>query len=183
MVFLSLLLSVLSFAAATSTCSDNPSFRRFSFGGVNGVVVSDGPAFFATNAFLVPDAALARNFAASFRPVTPAVFQQNVVILDLPVGRVMVDAGSVNIPQFPQFDTAGKLLTNMEAAGISPDSIDGVIFTHAHADHVSGVVTADGKAVFPNAKLYIGEEEHEFFADENLPNPNPATIPNGTMGT
>lgn len=175
-------LSLITLVVA-STCSDNPSFHRFSFGGVNGVVVSDGPAIFTQNPFIgLPSAALERSYAASFRSVSPAIFQQNVVILDIPESRIMVDAGSVNIPEFPQFENAGKLIENMKGAGISPESIDAIIFTHAHADHVSGIITQDGKVSFPNAKIYIGEREHKFWSTIPVPNPKPLIIPNETIG-
>ncbi|CDF40033.1 unnamed protein product [Chondrus crispus] len=176
-------LAILSVAAATPTCSNNPSFHRFSFGGIQGVVVSDGPALFDVNPFSVPNAALKRNYDASFRSSSPLVIQQNVAIVDMPAGRVLVDAGSFNIPEFPQFANAGRLLANMRAAGIAPESIQAVVFTHAHADHVAGVITADGKRAFPNAHVYIDKVDHEFWTQSNVPNPKPAIIPNATLGT
>lgn len=183
MQFFTLLVSLIATVAATSTCSDNPAFRRFSFGGIKGLIVSDGPAIFTENPFLVPDAVVRRSRRASFRSVSPLIGQQNVAIIDLPDARVMVDAGSVNIPEFPQFRNAGRLISNMKAAGVEPESIDAVLFTHAHGDHVSGVTTVDGKAAFPNAKLYISKVDHEFWTQENVPNLKPEVIPNDMIRT
>ena len=183
MQFFTLLVSLIAAVAATSTCSDNPAFRRFSFGGINGLIVSDGPAIFAENPFLVPDAVVRRTLRASFRTVSPLIGQQNVAIIDLPDARVMVDAGSVNIPELPQFRNAGRLISNMKAAGIEPESVDAVLFTHAHGDHVSGVTTVDGKAAFPNAMLYISRVDHEFWTQENVPNLKPEVIPNELIRT
>lgn len=54
----------------------------------------------------------------------------------------------------------GAVLESLAAAGLSPDSIDAVIITHFHGDHVGGL-TQDGKAVFPKADLYVAGEEVE----------------------
>jgi glyoxylase-like metal-dependent hydrolase (beta-lactamase superfamily II) len=44
----------------------------------------------------------------------------------------------------------GHLLASLAAAGIQPEQITDVIFTHLHFDHV-GWASAQGKPVFPNA--------------------------------
>ena len=36
--------------------------------------------------------------------------------------------------------TAGKLMTNMQAIGIRPESVTKIVYTHAHPDHIWGTL-------------------------------------------
>lgn len=64
-------------------------------------------------------------------------------------------------------NSQGKLLENLISAGISPDSITDILVTHAHRDHIGGLVTKDGKIIFPNAKYHISKEEYSFWMSDN----------------
>lgn len=75
----------------------------------------------------------------------------------------MVDTGALPNPIFPFWANTGRMLQNLIAAGIPPDSIDAVVLSHGHADHVNGLITASGEAVFVNAAVYIGAKEHAFW--------------------
>jgi len=55
-------------------------------------------------------------------------------------------------------------------AGIKPEDIDAVVFSHAHPDHVGGVVDDNGKPLFPNAQYYIAQSDLEFWTDEGKNN-------------
>lgn len=164
------------------TCQSNPTIYRFSKGGIRGVVLSDGPLVFNESVFAVNKDAVRRSYSTAFRTTTPIRLSQNVAVLDVPrIGRVLVDTGSKNIQQFVEWaDEAERLKENMEAAGVSKESIDYIFVTHAHLDHISGVVNADGSAVFPNAKLVIGRKEHEYWLN---PTPNENNLlPNEFLG-
>jgi glyoxylase-like metal-dependent hydrolase (beta-lactamase superfamily II) len=55
----------------------------------------------------------------------------------------------------------------MLAAGIHPLEIDTVIITHAHPDHIGGMLDDNGKLNFPNAAYYIAKGEWDFwFSDD-----------------
>lgn len=57
----------------------------------------------------------------------------------------------------------GKLAQNLKAAGVNPSDITDVLLTHAHPDHVCGMVSADGKAVFGKAKVWISKTEADYW--------------------
>ena len=74
---------------------------------------------------------------------------------------VLFDAGSG--PSF--VDTAGQLYDNLDAAGVSFDEITDVVFTHAHPDHIWGILDDFDEVPFPSASLWIGQREFEFWSD------------------
>ncbi len=59
--------------------------------------------------------------------------------------------------------TAGDLLANMEEAGIDPAEVTDVIFTHAHPDHLWGLVDDFEELVFPDAAYYMGAAEWDYW--------------------
>jgi glyoxylase-like metal-dependent hydrolase (beta-lactamase superfamily II) len=62
--------------------------------------------------------------------------------------------------------TAGKLLDNLAAVGVTPDTIDTLLLTHLHPDHVLGLTSPDGAAVFKNAEFVVHANELDFWQDD-----------------
>jgi glyoxylase-like metal-dependent hydrolase (beta-lactamase superfamily II) len=54
----------------------------------------------------------------------------------------------------------------MAEAGIKPEDIDAVVCSHAHIDHIGGIVDANDKPLFPNAQIYIAQSDFDFWTDE-----------------
>ncbi len=78
---------------------------------------------------------------------------------------VLFDAGSG--PAFQ--DSAGRLPLALEEAGVSPEEITHVVFTHAHPDHLWGVLDDFDDPLFANAEHLMGQAEWDYWFD-------PATI-------
>jgi len=164
------LIIALAMTVAASKCDLNPSSYVFNFGDAKGIVVSDGPAIADDNFFSVPDAAVERSYRENFRATNPIIWGQNVLILDTNVGRVMMDVGAFNTSDiFPIAREAGLLRQNLRAADVAPDSIDAILLTHAHPDHVGGLTKLDGSAAFPNATVYISRVDHDFWSADPAP--------------
>ena len=70
---------------------------------------------------------------------------------------VLIDAGAGG-----QMGTEGKLIASLRAAGVEPSQVTDVLISHAHGDHVGGLVVADGKLTFPNAVIRMSAPEWTF---------------------
>lgn len=72
---------------------------------------------------------------------------------------VLVDAG---IGKYPGEDS-GHLLEYLKDAGIDPSKIDLILITHFHFDHIGGLISSEGKRVFPNAIIRASQAESDFW--------------------
>ncbi|MGI8692373.1 MAG: MBL fold metallo-hydrolase [Geodermatophilaceae bacterium] len=83
--------------------------------------------------------------------------------LRLPDGRVMlVDAGigPADSPARSWTPVPGALPQLLAAAGVSRSSVDTVILTHLHSDHV-GWAVVDGEPYFPAAQYVLQRSEYD----------------------
>nr|WP_314492461.1 MBL fold metallo-hydrolase [uncultured Chryseobacterium sp.] len=62
----------------------------------------------------------------------------------------------------------GFLLKSMEKAGFFPKDITDIFISHAHPDHIGGVIDKENRAVFPNANIFISKKEHDFWMNATL---------------
>ena len=86
-------------------------------------------------------------------------FSLNIALVNTGSHLILMDTG------IPQSDIAGQL----KEAGIDPAQVDIVIVTHGHFDHVGGILDADGKFVYPNARYAIWKSEYDHWtAPEQL---------------
>lgn len=180
MLLRSFILLTLLLVATGSRCQQNAAIYHFTIGDIRGTVLSDGPLTFAQSPFLVPATELQRSYDASFRSTSPLSLSQNVVVLDTASARVLVDPGSRGSQAAPSLANAGLLFDNLRAAGIPPATVDYVLLTHGHADHVNGLLAPNGSPAFPPAKVFIGRKEHRFWMTDPLPvsvdNPQKETL-------
>src|SRR5207245_8968867 len=61
---------------------------------------------------------------------------------------------------------SGRRLANPKRPGSEPPRVHAVIPTHAHIDHIGGIMAADGSRNFPNAQIYISQADLEFWTDD-----------------
>jgi len=150
-------------------------------GAIEVSVVSDGtldvPLAFTLPENLPDSAAL---FKTHGLPEKGAPVQTNPVLIRTGGEVVLIDAGSG--PNFQP--TAGKLQENLEAAGVAPEKITRIVFTHAHADHLWGAIDdfGDGDR-FPNASYVIAAEEWDFWRDPSAADKLPDWLKGMALGT
>lgn len=73
---------------------------------------------------------------------------------------ILVDAGT----------GGGVLETSLRAAGSAPDDVDTVLLTHAHPDHIGGLLDVNGAPRYRHARLYLHPLEAEYWQDDAMLN-------------
>jgi glyoxylase-like metal-dependent hydrolase (beta-lactamase superfamily II) len=61
--------------------------------------------------------------------------------------------------------SAGKLAEAMEAIELDPASVTHVVFTHAHPDHLWGLLDEFDDLLFPEANYMMGKNEWDYWID------------------
>jgi glyoxylase-like metal-dependent hydrolase (beta-lactamase superfamily II) len=144
-----------------------PAWYRFKLGDFEATVISDGTLNLGPAAALYPktpketvEGVLASQFVAP----AALVVQENCLVLNTGDQLVLFDSGMGSYKVFGT--TAGRLESALTASGIKPDDIDAIILTHGHIDHLSGIMSDEGKRLFPNAQIIMSKVEHDFWTDD-----------------
>jgi glyoxylase-like metal-dependent hydrolase (beta-lactamase superfamily II) len=90
----------------------------------------------------------------------------NVTLLRDGTNTVLFDVGAG--PDFQP--SAGKLLEAFDALGLTVEDVTHVLFTHAHPDHLWGLLDEFDEPLFPNAKHMIGQAEFDYWTDPDTVN-------------
>ena len=139
-------------------------FYRFKIGDFQATVVSDGHGQIPVAPLLVSNAS-----EAELAPVLKANFMQPVIqatsnplVVDTGRERILVDNGWGE--KFgPSFGSFPGLEANLRRAGITPESIDMVVTSHGHVDHIGGLVTKSGALAFPKAQFVFVDTEWNYW--------------------
>jgi len=91
----------------------------------------------------------------------PAAVHINCYVVRGAGRTILIDAGAGGIKQW-----GGRLIRNLSLAGVEPGDIDTILLTHAHPDHVGGLVDSAGHIIFPNAELVVHQRELAFWQDD-----------------
>ena len=87
----------------------------------------------------------------------------NVTLLRRGDRTVLFDVGSG--PDFSP--NSGILVSSLDALGVAPEEVTDVVFTHAHPDHLWGLLDDFGDALFPEASYMIGKTEWDYWINPN----------------
>jgi glyoxylase-like metal-dependent hydrolase (beta-lactamase superfamily II) len=151
-------------AAVPMAGKQGPSFYRYKVGDFEvtalneGVVRNATPANMAVNRTL-PD--VQKALSDAFLPTDHTMSQFNVVVVNTGKNLVLraTGCGDNGAP------TVGNLIGNMNAAGIDPKSIDTILVSHFHGDHINGIRAKAGAANFPNAEIMVPTAEWKHWTD------------------
>lgn len=127
--------------------------------------------------FILPDAT--RDACRGYRWLFPhfmddagnLVMSIHALVVDTGARRIVVDTCIGNdkerdIPTWSHLQTS--FLADLETAGYPRESIDTVLCTHLHVDHVGWntmLVDGEWRPTFPNARYLVGETEWRYWDD------------------
>lgn len=148
-------------AQTDAALTQAPAYHRLAVGDTTVTALSDGYLGLDASAFPgVSPETFAEALHDAFQPEAAYRTPVNAFVVQRGDSTVLIDAGG----SMGMAPTLGRLYDNFTAAGADPSSVETVLLTHLHPDHIGGLVRGGGPA-FPNAELAVREEEIAFWRD------------------
>lgn len=138
--------------------------------------LSDGYVDLPAESLKYPNNGICRQTESPHRDNSLVRLSVNCFLFDRSgIDSVLIDCGAGGSWE----PSMGHLGEAMAEAGIYTSSITTVALTHAHGDHINGLLTPDGRRVFNNlSKIVIGEDAvGGFLAEPNLAEFRPLLAP------
>ncbi|EAU69296.1 MBL fold metallo-hydrolase [Stigmatella aurantiaca] len=146
-------------AAAPQVKTQAPGFYRMMLGDFEITVLSDGTAPQPVEKLLTnTQPEHVRSLLADAYLTSPMEMSINAYLINTGSQLFLVDTGAGELFG----PSAGRLVSNLRAAGYQPEQVDAVLLTHIHGDHSGGLVVA-GKPVFPNATVHAHKREADYW--------------------
>lgn len=132
-------------------------------GTIEAIVISDGHLLVnpvqAEFAQYIDSTEVAKLLEKHFASTSQIDLGMNILLLKNKDKLILIDVGAGSV-----FNSEnGRLVENLQYAGISVDEITDIVLTHAHPDHIGGLTDQKGNLTFPNAKVYLAQEEYNFW--------------------
>lgn len=154
---------VLAAAAVAALASRaNAPYYTTTVGSFDITIVSDGVRKKGKAEALVPNVpepAVTKAALAHFQDPLNILRHYNPLHLDTGEDKVLFDTGSGSTLG----RNLGHLLDNMRDAGLDREDVTTVILSHAHIDHVGGVLDELGELAFPSANYTMSVQEFEYW--------------------
>src|SRR5580658_273021 len=156
-------LTGVAVAGAPMQKAQAPGYYRMMLGDFEVTVLSDGRLSFNVQELLtnITPAELDGDLARAFLK-EPIDFSVNAFLINTGSKLVLIDTGCGGF----YGPTVGKLVSNLQAAGYKPEQIDEIYITHMHGDHIGGLSSKDGQAVFSNAIVRAAKAEGDYWLSE-----------------
>lgn len=157
-----------SAAASVASLLPKATLAEMSIGSATLTTVSDGNLTLPANFIFEPMpkedlAPILEEFAIAGGQLTP---ECNLALYRDGTNTVLFDVGSG--PDF--MPTAGTIVSSLDMLGIAPEDITHVIFTHAHPDHIWGLLDEFDEPVFYEATYMMGRTEWDYWWDPDTVN-------------
>jgi glyoxylase-like metal-dependent hydrolase (beta-lactamase superfamily II) len=121
-------------------------------------IITDGAVTFTPDLF--PETS--ESHIDALRGDAPIETNFNAVLIRNGGRVILADAG----PRDLFGPTCGFLPEGLAELGVTPEEVDTLLATHLHPDHVAGMITANGQAVFPNATLHVAQADRAFWSED-----------------
>lgn len=159
-----LVMSLAAMATDAASPAATAQFQPFKIGSYNAVALKDGGLDEPVDgkSFIVgqPNAAVRAVLKAGGAPADHFEFSIQPLLVHAGDRVLLFDTGAGS--SFG--DIAGKLPESMTAAGEKPVSVTDIFISHAHGDHIGGLVTSAGALAFPNATIHISAPEWKWLS-------------------
>ena len=164
-----------AFAAAPIAGKQGPALYRHKIGGYELTALYDGTWFRKIDDKFVRNASstqVDKALTDSFLP--PGIMPTSFTPLLVNTGTklILIDTGTAG----QLAPTAGFMPGSLAASGVDPKSIDMILISHFHPDHINGIKDKDGKNLFPNAEILVPEPEWTFWMDDFKMSASPAPL-------
>ena len=169
-------------AAAPLADKQAPSFYRYKVGDVQVNAIFDGSTTFDLTDSFVLNAKKDEVSAAldkAFLPKDKMTLLFTPLAINIGGKTVVIDTGMGGASLAASKGQNGQFVTNLVAAGIDPKSVDMVVISHFHGDHINGLLNADNTLAFPNAEVMVPAVEWKYFMDDG----EMSRAPEGRMQT
>ncbi len=160
-------ISALLISVAAVTAGAAPAvaqFQPFKIGSYSAVALKDGGLEMPVDgkSFVIgqPNAAVSAVLKAGGAPADHFEFSIQPLLVHAGAHILLFDTGAGGAFG----DIAGKLPESMMAAGEKPDSVTDIFISHAHGDHIGGLVTSAGALAFPNATIHLSAPEWKWLS-------------------
>jgi glyoxylase-like metal-dependent hydrolase (beta-lactamase superfamily II) len=144
----------------------NAEVYQISIGDFLLTVLSDGYGKFpATQPSWAPEAKpedLKHALEEDFLPTDELTLSFNPILIENGKDLLLCDTGCGKLFE----PTTGRLLQQLDRAGYRRDQITSVFLSHAHFDHLGGLLSEDGKPVFSSAQHFVHDREWDFWTGD-----------------
>jgi glyoxylase-like metal-dependent hydrolase (beta-lactamase superfamily II) len=158
---------LMSLAAVTADAAPGApvaQFQPFMIGTYSAVALKDGviEAPVDGKSFVVgqPNEAVSAVLKAGGAPADHLEFSIQPLLVHAGAHVLLFDTGAGGFFG----DTAGKLPESMMAAGEKPAGVTDIFISHAHGDHIGGLLTSTGTLAFPNAAIHMSAPEWKWLS-------------------
>jgi len=156
-------------AATPPAGKQTAGWYRYKIGTFEVTVATDGVARFKMAEDHVTNikrdavnAALAEVFMEKDMMTTP----YNPIAINTGSKLCVIDTGTGEANYKKTNGVGGQFVSNLAAAGIERTTVDTVIISHYHGDHINGLLMADNSLTYPNAEILVPAVEHKYWMDD-----------------
>jgi glyoxylase-like metal-dependent hydrolase (beta-lactamase superfamily II) len=151
-------------AMAQRPVKESKNYHHFKLGKLDLFVVTDGhilfPSVQPSFAPGVDSSSVNHLLKDNFLSTVHADLSMNVMVIRSGRKVILIDTGCGTLFG----ENCGWLNESLSKINIHPKQVTDIILTHAHPDHIGGLLTAHGDLIYTNANIYLSRIEHAFWS-------------------